>query len=378
MTKQILLLGSTGTIGQNTIEVVKANPHLYRIKALVAGTNAQALAIQALELQPDAVAISDESKYQELKQLLSGTKIEVVAGKAALLALAAQSYDITVSGIVGIAALEPTIASLEGSKIVALANKESLVCAGELMVAKARANNVKIIPLDSEHSAIYQTLENSNIDKISKVTLTASGGPFRKFSLEKMKSVTPAQAVKHPNWGMGAKISVDCATLMNKGLEVIETHKLFPVSVDQIDVVVHPESIVHCLVSYKDGAVLAQLAVPDMRTPIAYALGYPKRLAIDYRPLDLVKLGSLNFEDPDITRFPLLDLAYQALQSGSQAALIKLNTSNEIAVQRFLEGKINFLDIADTVKQAMDKIPERKLSTLEEVLSFSDSVANFI
>lgn len=373
--KKILLLGATGSVGTNTVDVVKLHPKEFSIEVLVAHKNAQKLAQLAMEVLPKTVAIFDKSKYQELKQCLANSNIQVVAGEEAILELCKESYDITVSAITGIAGLKPTYYALKNSKTLALANKESLIVAGELIRKQAAKYGCTILPLDSEHNAIFQVFENENAKEVKKITLTASGGPFRYKSLEEMQRVTPQEAIAHPNWKMGAKISVDSATLMNKGLEYIETCVLFDVKPEQVDVVIHPQSIIHSLVTYEDGSTLAQLSNPDMRVPIVYALAYPNRLKLAHKELDLAQIGKLEFMAPDYQRFPLLKTANDAYVSGHPSRVI-LNATNEVAVDAFLNGKIGFLDIAKVVQNALNSIQCSQLNTLEDVLDFSKSVCS--
>ncbi len=371
--KKVLILGSTGSIGKSTIDVIKLYPDQYRASALVANQDVKTLAQQAKELNVDAVAISDETKFTELKSLLSGTKIEVLAGGEAVCELASREYDITMSAIVGIAGLKPTIHAIPNSKILAIANKESLVCAGELILQEVKKHNTKLIPVDSEHSAIFQIFATDQVKNIDHITITASGGPFKHYTLEQMANVTPEQAINHPTWKMGPKISVDCATLLNKGLEVIEACTLFPVTPEQVEVVIHYESIIHGMVHYSDGSTLAHLSLPDMRSPIAYALAYPKRIAIPYKKLKLDEIGKLNFAKPDYARFPLLKLSFDSIKEGLSSQII-LNTSNEVAVNAFLQKKIDFLDIARTVEKALNSIQSLKPNSLSDILPFNELV----
>ncbi len=363
----LTLLGSTGTIGQNTLKIVAAHRDRFAITALTGGENVALLIEQAKAFRPKRAVISNEAHFAVLKDGLSGTGIEVAAGEDAVLEAAGMPADITMSAIVGAAGLKPTLAAIRKGAHVALANKECLVCAGPLMAREVQKHGAKLIPVDSEHSAIYQVFDAKSPEAVSSVTITASGGPFRQFSREQMKDVTPAQAVKHPNWAMGAKISVDSATLMNKGLELIEAFYLFPLKVEQLKVLVHPQSIIHCLVEMIDGSVLAQMSLPDMCTPIAYALGWPERLSAPVGKLDLAAIGQLSFEAPDEARFPALGLARQAMQAGGNAPTV-LNAANEIAVGRFLKGQIGFLDIVAVVEKTLAHIPYTSLETLDAVL----------
>lgn len=372
--KKLLILGATGSVGTNTIDVVKSHPTEFYVEALVAYQNAEKLSELAHIVSPKTVAIFDKAKYKELKNNLANTTINVLAGEEAILELCKENYDITISAITGIAGLKPTYQALKNSKALALANKESLIVAGELITSKAAEHGCQILPLDSEHNAIFQVFENHNASKVKNIILTASGGPFRYSTLEEMNKVTPKDAIAHPNWKMGAKISVDSATLMNKGLEYIETCILFPVKPEQVDVVVHPQSIIHSLVTYEDGSTLAQLSNPDMRVPIAYALAYPSRLKLDHKELDLAKLAKLEFIAPDYGRFPLLKAAMEAFKSGHSSRVV-LNAANEVAVEAFLNSKIGFLEIAKVIQNALEATNNKQLSTLEDILEFSDSVS---
>ena len=366
MSKSVTILGSTGTIGCNTLKVIAEHRDDFEIVALTAGNNFSLLAEQAKEFKPKLVVISNESHYAELKNLLAGTGIEIAAGVEAVLQAAGLDADITMSAIVGAAGLKPTLAAIKNGKTIALANKECLVCAGELMQAEVAKYGAKLIPVDSEHSGVFQIFP-LNREGIDRVILTASGGSFREFSLAQMANVTPEQAIKHPNWTMGAKISVDSATMMNKGLELIEAFYLFPLRAEQLDIVVHPQSIIHALVEMVDGSVLAQLSSPDMCTPIAYALAYPNRISAPVARLNLAEIGSLTFEKPDEIRFPAIKIAREAMLAGGNAPTI-LNAANEIAVQKFLDKKIGFLDIAKIVEKTLAKMPNNHLKNIDEIL----------
>jgi 1-deoxy-D-xylulose-5-phosphate reductoisomerase len=367
--KSVIILGATGSIGLNTLDVIKSHPEQYKVKALIANQSVDTLVKSALETNPEYVGLMDESKFQQLKSQLSATNIKVVAGEKAILELCKEQHDITMSAIVGAAGLKPTYTCLQHSKRLALANKEALVVAGELINKVCQDRKVDILPVDSEHSAIFQVFEKSNAHQVKKIILTASGGPFLNKPLEEMQAVTPEQAVAHPNWKMGHKISVDSATLLNKGLEYIEACMLFPIKPQQIEIVVHPESIIHSLVSYNDGSTLAQLSIPDMRSPIVYALSYPKRLSIAHNELDLAQISKLTFLKPDYKKFPLLGLA-QKVMLETQAARVILNTANEVAVNAFLAKKIKFLQIYEVVAQALDSIPFETLDSLESILEY--------
>ena len=355
--RRVTILGSTGSIGTATLDVIRFSrahygPHAFPLQALTAQKNVALLAAQARELRPKVAVIGDASRKRELADELTGTGVEVLAGTEAVIEAAQRPSEMVVSAIVGAAGLAPTLEAAKRGAIVALANKECVVAAGEVFRRAAADSRGVLIPVDSEHSAAFQLLDFAQSQAIEKITLTASGGPFRTWSAERMAAVTPEQAIRHPNWSMGAKISVDSATLMNKGLELIEAHVLFGVSPEKLDIVVHAQSVVHCLVSYTDGSVLAHLSAPDMRTPIAHALGWPNRIPSPARALNVADLGQLTFEGPDYARFPCLGLARKCLESGGNAPTI-LNAANEIAVEQFLNHKIAFLGIAKIVEQTL-------------------------
>ncbi len=364
--RSVTILGSTGSVGCNTIDLIGRDPDAFSVEALTGNRNVAVLAEQARRLRPKLAVVGDPSGYRALKDELDGTGIEVAAGPEALVEAANRPAEWVMAAIVGAAGLEPTLAAVRRGVVVGLANKECLVCAGDLMVNEIARCGATLVPVDSEHSAIFQVFDFDNADKVESIILTASGGPFRALDREAMASVTPAQAVAHPNWDMGAKISVDSATMMNKGLEIIEAFHLFPVEKDQIEVVVHPQSVIHSMVAYVDGSVLAQMGTPDMRTPIAYALSWPKRMAAPAPKLKLTEIGDLTFEDPDEERFPALRLARQALNRGGTAPTI-LNAANEVAVQSFLAGRIRFLDIAEVVEETLDLTPHGQLESLADV-----------
>ncbi len=366
--RTVTILGSTGSVGCNTVDLVEREPERFSVEALVANSNVDKLAEQARKLHPRYVAIASEKAYKPLKEALFGHKIEVAAGPAAVIEAAARPADWVMAAIVGAAGLQPTLAAVRRGATIGLANKETLVCAGALVMAEVAACGATLVPVDSEHSAIFQVFDFEQKDKVEKIILTASGGPFRKFSREAMAAVTPAQAVAHPNWDMGAKISVDSATMMNKGLELIEAFHLFGLPEERIEILVHPQSVVHSLVAYVDGSVLAQLGTPDMRTPISYALGWPKRMATPGKLLDLGAIGSLTFEAPDPVRFPALRLARAALRKGGGAPTI-FNAANEVAVQAFLGGAIAFLDIAAVVEGVMETLEGTPVDCLDDVLA---------
>ncbi len=369
MTKTITILGVTGSIGQNTAELVQANPEKFKVKSVIAQKSVEKLTALAKSLRAEQAVIADDTKYKELKDALAGSGIEVVAGKEAMLEAAGEKADLFLSSAVGFCALEPTLAAIRAGSNIGLANKECLVCAGDLMNDEVAKAGVKLLPIDSEHNSIYQIFDFKRKEDVEKIILTASGGPFRNFTKDELANITPAMAIKHPNWSMGAKISVDSATLMNKGLEVLEAYYLFPVEKKQIDVLVHPQSIIHGLVTYKDGSMLAGMSFPDMKIPISYALGYPERLANDTKRIDLAAIGSLNFEKPDNDKFPCLGLARNALELGAKAP-IALNAANEIAVEAFLNGRISFVQIAYVVEMVVEKIissAKNAVETLEQV-----------
>ena len=362
------ILGSTGSIGCNTVDLLMRNPDAFSVHALTGNRNVKLLAEQALQLGAKLAVVADESLYGELKDLLSGSSVEAAAGDAAVAEAAARPSDIVVAAIVGTAGLKPTLEATRRGALVALANKETLVSAGAIMTEEVKNGGATLIPVDSEHSAIFQVFDFERAEAVSKITLTASGGPFREKSLAEMKVMTPAQAVAHPNWDMGAKISIDSATMMNKGLEMIEAFHLFPVTSDEIEVLVHPQSVIHSMVSYVDGSVLAQLGSPDMRTPIAYALAWPARMSAPSQTLSLADIGTLTFEAPDLTRFPALRLARESLEAGGCAPTV-LNAANEIAVAAFLAGQIGFLDIAQMVERVLDGMATVALDDIETVFA---------
>ncbi len=352
--KRLTILGSTGSIGQSTLDVVRQHPGTFEIEALVGNQNIPQLAADARSFGAKMAVTADPSRYSELVDALEGSGIAPAAGHDAMVEAAQRPVELNVAAIVGAQGLQPTIAALEIGNPVALANKECLVCAGDVFMQRAAALNVPVIPVDSEHSAVFQCFEGHNADRVDKVTLTASGGPFRTCSAEELNNVTVSDALNHPNWSMGDKITIDSATLMNKGLELIEAYQLFPVRQDQIDAVVHPQSIVHSLVSYVDGSVLAQLGMPDMRTPIALALAYPERIDAQVERLDLTKVGDLTFEPVKHDLFPAVRLCLSALDRGGSATTI-LNAANEVAVAEFLSQRIGFLQIAALVEDSLTR-----------------------
>jgi 1-deoxy-D-xylulose-5-phosphate reductoisomerase len=375
--KTLTLLGSTGSIGCNVLDVVRSFPDRYRVSGLAAGRNILKLVEQVLEFDPDLISVADEDGAAQLcQQLPAQYRDRVVYGVEGSKEVAAlDSAEMTISAIVGAAGLLPTLAAIEAGKDIGLANKETLVMAGKLVMDRCRTKGVKLLPVDSEHSAIFQALEAGHRDDVAKIILTASGGPFRQKSQQELESVTPAEALAHPNWDMGRKISIDSATLMNKGLEVIEAKWLFDVAVDAIEVVVHPQSIVHSLVEFQDGSVIAQLGIPDMRIPIAYALSYPRRLPMSLPGLKLSQCSNLEFHDPDYERFPALSLAFTAIRKGGVCPAV-LNAANEIAVAAFLDGKIPFLDIAATVATVMGQVQEGSEDSIDDILAADHGARN--
>lgn len=354
--KRIAILGSTGSIGTQALEVVNANPAFFSVEVLTAQNNADLLIEQAIFFRPREVVICNEALFDKVNSALSSFNIKVHKGLSAVISVVESSYiDVVLTALVGYSGLLPTISAIKAGKHIALANKETLVVAGELITALAKENNVQLLPVDSEHSAIFQCLVGEEANAIEKIILTASGGPFRGKSREFLANVTKAQALKHPNWSMGAKITIDSATLMNKGLEVIEAKWLFNLTADQIDVIVHPQSIIHSLVQFEDGSMKAQMGLPDMKLPIQYALTYPERFKTDFPRFDFLNYPELTFEKPDIATFRNLGLAYEALRKGGNLACI-VNAANEIAVAAFLNDEIGFLEIPEVIEACMQKV----------------------
>ncbi|TDO22975.1 1-deoxy-D-xylulose-5-phosphate reductoisomerase [Pedobacter duraquae] len=354
--KNIAILGSTGSIGTQTLEVIRANPGLYKVVALTAQKNAELLIEQALQYLPELVVICDDSQYGKVKDALSDYSIKVLAGEEALCEAASlEGADLVITAIMGSVGLKPTIAAIKAKKDIGLANKETLVVAGSLVTQLAKANGVKILPVDSEHSAIFQCLVGESYSNIEKIYLTASGGPFRGKDRAFLSGVTKAAALKHPNWVMGAKITIDSASLMNKGLEVIEAKWLFDLEADQIDVIVHPQSIIHSLVQFTDGSIKAQMGLPDMKLPIHYAMAYPERAGTDFPRFNFMDYPELSFEQPDRTTFRNLELAYRAMEQGGNMPCI-INAANEIVVAAFLEDKIGFLEMSDVIERCMQDV----------------------
>jgi 1-deoxy-D-xylulose-5-phosphate reductoisomerase len=368
--KRLALLGSTGSIGQSTLAVVAEHPGEFAVAGLAAGQNVKVLAEQIRQFRPALVSVQNETVAAHLKELVPGPEApRILWGPAGAREVAvAAGADLVVSAMVGAVGLEPTLAAIQAGLPVALANKETLVAAGSLVMAAAKEKGVPIIPVDSEHSAIFQSLHGQRREDVRRLWLTASGGPFRSWDLERLHQATAAQALKHPNWNMGPKITIDSATMMNKALEVIEASVLFGLPVDQVGVYIHPQSIIHSLVEFVDGSMIAQLGVPDMRLPIAYALTYPRRLPLNAPPLDLCQVGQLTFETPDVTRFPGLALGYAAARAGGTMPAV-LNAANEMAVGAFLTGRLAFMDIPKTVEATMNSHRHEPLESLEQILA---------
>jgi 1-deoxy-D-xylulose-5-phosphate reductoisomerase len=366
--RSVTVLGSTGSVGTQTIELLVADPERFRVRALVAGRNAARLAEQAIALRAEIAVVADPAAYADLRDALAGTGIEAAAGIDAVIAAAALDADWTMAAITGAAGLASTLAAIRRGAFIALANKEALVCAGDVMLRAVKQAGATLLPVDSEHNAIFQSLADGNRGALEKIILTASGGPFRTASLQEMERATPEMALRHPVWSMGAKISIDSATMMNKGLEVIEAARLFDLDAAEIDVLVHPQSVIHGMVYYRDGSVLAQLGSPDMRIPIAHTLAWPKRMATTSRRLDLATVCRLDFEAPDLKRFPALRIAREVLQTGGGTPTI-LNAANEIAVEAFLKKRIGFLDISQTVERVLLQLGTPRADTLDDVVA---------
>ena len=374
--RTISIFGATGSVGLSTLDLIRRHNEQYRVLALTANGNAADLAKLAIEFNAEIAVVAEESALPALNDALSGTGIAAAAGEAALIDAARMGADWTMASIVGCAGLKPTLAAIEGGKTVALANKESLVAAGALMMAAVQRTGATLLPVDSEHNAIFQCLQGGRMDQVRRITLTASGGPFRIYGLDAMRTVTPKQAVAHPNWSMGAKISVDSATMMNKGLELIEAHHLFPVGLDKIEILVHPQSEIHSMVEYVDCSTLAQLGAPDMRVPIASALAYPERCDSGCAPLNLAAIGRLEFEAPDLERFPALRLARAAIAEGGAKPAI-LNAANEVAVAAFLGGQIGFLDIAALSESALTTLELAAPSAIDDIFAIDAEARAF-
>jgi 1-deoxy-D-xylulose-5-phosphate reductoisomerase len=364
--RTVSIFGATGSIGCSTLDLIGRDPEAYDILALTAGCDVTKLAAAAITHNAKLAVVADERCYADLKAALAGTGIEAAAGEGALVEAALMAADWTMAAIVGLAGLAPTLAAVRQGRTVALANKEALVAAGDVVMAAVQESGAILLPVDSEHNAIFQCLDGGSIDRVRKITLTASGGPFRTKTMDEMRAVTCEQALKHPNWSMGRKITIDSATLMNKGLEYIEAHHLFPVGLDRLAILVHPQSVIHSMVEFVDCSTLAQLGSPDMRIPIANTLAWPDRMATPCQPLDLATIGRLDFETPDEVRFPAIRLAREAIEQGGSAPAT-LNAANEIAVAAFLEGKIGFLDIAATVETVIDRSNVAPVRSLDDV-----------
>lgn len=374
--RRVSILGSTGSVGCNTLDLIERQPESFVVEALTAHRNVERLAEQARRVGAKLAVVADESLYGALKSKLSGSGVRAAAGAEAVVEAAARPSDWVMAAIVGAAGLASTLAAVRRGAVVALANKETLVCSGPLMTSEIARHGATLLPVDSEHNAIFQVLDFEHLDSVDRIILTASGGPFRTMPKEDMAHVTPAQAVAHPNWDMGAKISVDSATMMNKGLELIEAHHLFGLPEERIEILVHPQSVVHSMVAYIDGSVLAQMGQPDMRTPIAYTLAWPKRMAAPVARLDFAEVRELTFEAPDPDRFRALSIARDALRAGGTAPAV-MNAANETAVQRFLDGGVGFMRIAAIVEETLSRLPTRPLRSLDDVRD-SDSEARRI
>lgn len=374
--KSIAIFGSTGSIGKNTIELVRDNPTLFKINILTAYSNVELLAQQALEFNPDYVSIADKNKISILKSMLNGKNIKILEDPIS--EIAKIKVDMVVMAIMGSAAILPTINAITTGNNIALANKECLVCAGRLIMDLAKKHQVNIIPVDSEHSGLFQVFDHKRPYLVKDITLTASGGPFREYSYEQMKAVTKAQALKHPNWTMGNKITIDSASLVNKCLEVIEAYYLFPLKKEQVKIIVHPESIIHAIVNYQDGSMLAQLSDHDMQIPISYALSYPQRASLKkFNQFDLTKIGKLSFYPTEPNKFKSLQLLDSVLDSIESNSPLIFNIANEIAVEAFLKDKINFIQITQVIEAMLERIEIKKLNTLEDILDQTDLVARF-
>jgi len=366
--RRVTILGSTGSVGCNTLDLIERNRERFEIVAITGGSNVSLLAEQAMRLRPRFAALADPAGYADLRRALSGSGIAVGAGPGALVEATDHPADWIMAAIVGAAGLAPTLAAIRRGAVIAFANKECLVCAGHLVMREVARSGATLLPVDSEHNAIYQVFDFDRRETIEELILTASGGPFRSWSREAMARATPAEATNHPNWDMGDKISIDSATMMNKGLEIVEAFHLFGLPEDRISVLVHPQSVIHSMVRYIDGSVLAQLGQPDMRTPIAYTLAWPERMAAPVERLDLARLSRLDFDGPDPERFPALELAREALRAGGTMPTA-LNAANEVAVSGFLEKRIGFLDIARVVEHILSQMPFCEMDSLESVLA---------
>ena len=375
MTRNIAIFGSTGSIGVNTVNIIKKSVNKFNVEILLAHSNVDLLAEQAIELNPKYVGIIDETKLEKLRLLLKNTNIKIVYGAQAASELAKIQVDLSVMAIVGAAAILPTINAIKSGNNIALANKECLVCAGSIIMKLVKMHKVRIIPVDSEHNGLFQVFDHKHPELVKDITLTASGGPFREYSLEQMQHVTKAQALKHPNWLMGAKISIDSATLINKCLEIIEAYHLFPVSAQQIKMVIHPESIMHALVTYQDGSMLAQLSKPNMQIPISYALYYPDRGVLeDFNQINMFEMGSLNFYEPDKSKFTSLKILDSILTSMEGNAALVFNIANEEAVDAFLKDQITFSQITNVIEEILSQIPFKQLNSINEIFEHIELV----
>ena len=367
MNKDLIILGSTGSIGQSTLDIIKHNRDKYEVIALTANKNYLRLLKQVDLFKPKIVSINDNASYKKFIDLNVNKNLKILNGSNSYEEILDFNTDLVMAAITGSAGLLPVVSALKKGLSIALANKESLVCSGSLVTSLAKSNNAKILPVDSEHNAIYQVLDSKNKSKISRLILTASGGPFFKKEISELKHITPKEAIKHPNWSMGKKISIDSATMMNKGLELIEACYLFDIHQKNIDVVIHPESIIHSCVEYMDGSMLAQMGTPDMRTPISFTLAYPERIKTNVRRLNLSEIKKLTFFEPDLNKYPCLQLAYNSLEIGKSAPTI-LNAANEVAVQRFLEKKIKFLSIAKVVEKTLKNSSTCSINSIKDVI----------
>lgn len=367
--RQITILGSTGSIGSQTLDIIRENPDRFRASVLTAGSNWQLLGQQALEFRPDIVVIADENGYAPLKEMLKGEDISILCGSEAIAEVAAEgNSDIVLTALVGYSGLLPTLSAINAGKTIALANKETLVAGGSIVTEAARRMGVDILPVDSEHSAIFQCLQGEDPNMVRKLILTASGGPFRNWTCDQLANATTADALRHPNWSMGAKVTIDSASMMNKGFEMIEARWLFNCMPEKIEIAVHPQSIVHSMVEFEDGSVKAQLGVPDMRIPISVAIGYPERVATSRPGLTLEQYSSLTFERPDFEKFPLLGVAYNAIETGGTLPCA-MNAANEVAVKAFLDGKLRFIDMPHLVTDTMENTSFVANPTLEDLIA---------
>jgi 1-deoxy-D-xylulose-5-phosphate reductoisomerase len=374
--RRITILGATGSVGRSTLSLIEENPGKYDVEAVTANRDVEALAATARRVGAKLAVVADPKSYAPLRQALSGSGIEAAAGPDAVVEAASRPADLVMAAIVGAAGLHPTLAACRSGAAVAFANKECLVCAGPLMLEQVARHGTTLLPVDSEHSAVFQVFDATRKGSVTRIILTASGGPFRTWPRARMAGASPGQAVAHPVWSMGAKISVDSATMMNKGLEIIEAHFLFDMPEPKIEVVVHPQSVIHSMVEYEDGSTLAQLGTPDMRTPIAVALAWPDRMPVIAPPLDLAKIGQLTFEPADPVRFPALALARRALQMGGDAPTV-LNAANEVAVAGFLAGRIGFLEIEQVVEGALETLPGRVPRSIDDIVEIDNEARRY-